>query len=124
MREIIYDIFLNYDKIYSAYFFGSFGTEEYNENSDVDIAIVGDLDLVEMLVLEEQICENIGRKVDLVNMNDLPKYLQLQIMVRNDRIILNNEEKHFEYLDKINNWYKYEYEFWKKSMIERGHSFD
>lgn len=124
MREKIYNILCINEKIYSAYFFGSFETDEFNEDSDIDIAIVGELDLLEQLTLEQELEEKTLREVDLVDMNELPKYLQLQILVRNDRIVLNNEVKHFDYLDTMDMWYRNDFEFWKKSMIERGHTFD
>lgn len=124
MREEIYNILSINEKVYSAYFFGSFETGEFNDDSDIDIAIVGELDLLERLTLEQELEEKTLREVDVVDMNELPKYLQLQILVRNDRIVLNNEVKHFDYLDTMDMWYRNDFEFWKKSMIERGHTFD
>lgn len=124
MKELIEDILKNKNKIYAAFIFGSFGTDEFTSESDIDIAVIGDLDLMDMLTIEKELRDSLSREIDLVDMRELPQYLQLQITVRNEKVNLNNEEKYFEYLDTLNLWYKNEYPFWKKSMIERGHSFD
>lgn len=124
MRKQIQNILNEIDGIYAGFIFGSYGTEEFREDSDIDIAIVGELDLIDKLRLEGVLTKELKREVDLVLIDELPQYLQLQILVRNDNILIKDEERYFDYLDKINNWYKFEFDFWKKSMIERGHSFD
>lgn len=124
VRDEIRNILNEVDKVYAGFIFGSYGSDEFTDKSDIDIAIVGELELVDKLKLENTLTKELKREVDLVVIDELPQYLQLQILVRNDNILIKDEEKYFEYLDKINRWYKFEFDFWKKSMIERGHFFD
>lgn len=124
VRDKIGNILNEVDEVYAAFIFGSYGSDEFTDESDIDIAIVGKLELLDKLKLEGILTKELKREVDLVMIDELPQYLQLQILVRNDNILIKDEEKYFEYLDNINRWYKFEFDFWKKSMIERGHSFD
>lgn len=124
VRDKIKSILNEVNGIYAGFIFGSYGSDEFTAESDIDIAIVGELDLMDKLRLENELVKELKREVDLVLIDELPQYLQLQILVRNDNILIKDEERYFDYLDKINNWYKFEFDFWKKSMIERGHSFD
>ena len=84
--KVIHDIFTR-DDIDACYIFGSFLTSRFTEQSDIDIAIVGNIELEDRLYIEGILEEKLNRSIDLVNIEELPKNIQLQIVSRNKKII-------------------------------------
>lgn len=117
--KIIYDI-LNTEKVDACYIFGSFLTNRFDKNSDIDIAILGNISLENILDYERKLEEKIGIDIDLVNIEDLPRYIQLQAVCKNKRLIFKENNNTFRYLDELNKWYKEEYPFWLKLQKEQG----
>lgn len=115
----IHDTLSNYD-IDACYIFGSFLTKRFDEESDVDIAILGNVKLEDVLNIEGILEEAIERKIDLVNIEDLPYHIQLQIVCKNKKLIFKENENTFRYLYEIDKWYKEEYPFWLKLQREQG----
>lgn len=79
---------LDIDSIYVCYLFGSFGTEDFNEFSDIDIAVITDLNFCQLGVLEEELKERLDMDVDLVDANKLDGIFKLQIAYRSDILFL------------------------------------
>ena len=118
--EVIKNI-LNRNDIDACYLFGSFLTNRFCDESDIDIAIIGDIELEERLYLEGLLEHKLNRSIDLVRLIDLPYYIQLQVVSRNRRLIFKDNENTYNYLEELDKWYKEEYPFWIKMQREIGY---
>ena len=118
--KVIHDIFTR-DDIDACYIFGSFLTSRFTEQSDIDIAIVGNIELEDRLYIEGILEEKLNRSIDLVNIEELPKNIQLQIVSRNKKIIFKENENTDRYLYELDTWYKEHYPFWLKLQREMGY---
>lgn len=104
---------LDVDGIYVCYLFGSFGTEDFNEFSDIDIAVITDLNFCQLGNLSNDLSEKLGRDVDLVDANKLSGIFKLQIAYRSDIVFCKDEDKLDKFLDDTDYWYKTDYRLWK-----------
>lgn len=122
VKKLIVDILKNYDFIVAPFIFGSFGTENFMEDSDIDIAILvnKDINYMKVLEIEEILEETLNIKVDLNLLKNLPEHIQLDVIIRNECLYVTDEECLDNYLDELNYWYKTEFPFWRKLMAERG----
>lgn len=118
--KIIHDTFTR-DDIDACYIFGSFLTNRFTEDSDIDIAIVGNIELEDRLYIEGILEYKINRSIDLVNIEELPKNIQLQIVSRNKRVVFKDNENTNRYLYELDKWYKEDYPFWLKMQRESGY---
>ena len=118
--KVIHDIFTR-DDIDACYILGSFLTSRFTEQSDIDIAIVGNIELEDRLYIEGILEEKLNRSIDLVNIEELPKNIQLQIVSRNKKIIFKENENTDRYLYELDTWYKEDYPFWLKLQREMGY---
>ena len=118
--KVIHDIFTR-DDIDACYIFVSFLTSRFTEQSDIDIAIVGNIELEDRLYIEGILEEKLNRSIDLVNIEELPKNIQLQIVSRNKKIIFKENENTDRYLYELDTWYKEDYPFWLKLQREMGY---
>ena len=105
----------------ACYIFGSFLTSRFTEQSDIDIAVVGNIELEDRLYIEGILEEKLNKSIDLVNIEELPKNIQLQIVSRNKKIIFKENENTNRYLYELDTWYKEEYPFWLKLQREMGY---
>lgn len=122
-EEIIKKIhaILNRIDIDACYIFGSFLTKRFTDESDIDIAILGTIKLEDMLYLERILQETLNRQIDLVKLEDLQMFIQLQVISRNKKIIFKDNYNTQKYLFELDKWYKYEYPFWLKLQKELGY---
>lgn len=118
--KIIHDTFIR-DDIDACYIFGSFLTSRFTDDSDIDIAIVGNIELEDRLYIESILEDKINRSIDLVNIEELPKNIQLQIVSRNKRVVFKENENTNRYLYELDKWYKEDYPFWLKMQRENGY---
>lgn len=65
-------------------------------------------------LLESILEDKINRSIDLVNIEELPKNIQLQILSRNKRVVFKENENINRYLYELDKWYKEDYPFWLK----------
>jgi predicted nucleotidyltransferase len=83
IQEKVTPIFLKYPVIYAGVF-GSFARGEENKESDVDIMIRLEPDksfsLFDLVGLQLELAENIGREVDLVTEKGIDKYIRKYII--------------------------------------------
>lgn len=120
ITKVIHETFTR-DDIDACYIFGSFLTNRFTEESDIDIAILGSIELEDRLYIEGILEEKLGRVIDLVNIEELPRNIQLQIVSRNKKVIFKDNENTDRYLYELNKWYKEEYPFWVKMQREIGY---
>lgn len=118
--KVIHETFTR-DDIDACYIFGSFLTNRFTEESDIDIAILGSIELEDRLYIEGILEEKLRRAIDLVNIEELPRNIQLQIVSRNKKVIFKDNENTDRYLYELNKWYKEEYPFWVKMQREIGY---
>ena len=105
------DIFLKYN-IDNVIIFGSLSTDKFNEESDIDIAIIGSekisskLDLTLSLELEDFL----GRSIDLIDINDedIENIIKIEAL-NSDMVIMKNEK--YVYYDIL---FKENIEFWNR----------
>lgn len=96
--------------------FGSLTKNEFNEESDVDIAIIGEdkisdsLDLKLTLELEDFL----GRSIDLIDINDEDIENTIKIEALNSDMIIIRDEKYNEVYDYYDNLFKENVEFWSR----------
>lgn len=115
IKEYLY----NREEIAMAYLFGSFDTEDFTSRSDIDIAILGtrELSYEECLKLNSELEDLIGIPIDLNNIEALPEYIKVQIIIGERQLFSKDDKLEDTFLCKLNHWIKTEYPFWKKLMI-------
>ena len=82
--KVIHNVFTRND-INACYIFGSFLTSRFTQQSDIDIATVGNIALEDRLYIEGMLEEKLNRSIDLVNIEELPRNIQLQIVSKNKK---------------------------------------
>ncbi|MCB2297888.1 type VII toxin-antitoxin system MntA family adenylyltransferase antitoxin [Clostridium tagluense] len=114
IKEYLY----NKDNIASTYIFGSFGTEDFTNKSDIDIAILTNKDITysECLIINSELEDIIGIPIDLNNIRSLPEYIQVQVIMENRQLFSKDDILEEKYLNVLNHWIKTELPFWKKLM--------
>lgn len=117
----IKDYLYNRDDIAIAYLFGSFDTEDFNSSSDIDIAILPmkEISYSECLRMNSELEDLIEFPIDLNNIESLPEYIQIQILMRNKQLFCKDDLLEQKFLDKVNFWIKTEFPFWKKLMLNK-----
>lgn len=121
--SIIEDVLSKDEKIYLCYIFGSFGSDDFNDDSDIDIAIYTDLSYNSILEYMVELEDRIGRNIDLVNIEKVYPAIQLQIMLRSEIVFINDEKKYWEWYDKFSDMYNNDIQLWKKGCILDGIDF-
>lgn len=117
----IKDYLYNRDDIAIAYLFGSFDTEDFNSSSDIDIAILPmkEISYSECLRMNSELEDLIEFPIDLNNIEVLPEYIQIQILMRNKQLFCKDDLLEQKFLDKVNFWIKTEFSLWKKLMLDK-----
>lgn len=97
----------------AAFLFGSYGTEEFNDLSDIDVAVLTDLGYCEIQDYQDKLEESLGISVDLVNAEQLPMIFQLQIAHRSCILFCNDDLRLDNFYDRAEFYYKTDYRLWK-----------
>ena len=110
----------NNENIISAYIFGSFGTEDFNNRSDIDIAILTNKKNTysECLIINSNLEDIIGIPIYLNDINSLPEYIQVQVIMGNRQLFSKDDDLEEKYMNKLNYWIKTEFPFWRKVMTD------
>lgn len=109
------DIFLE-NNITNVIVFGSLLTKDFNEESDIDIAIISEnkisssLDLSLTLELEDFL----GRSIDLIDINDEEISNVIKIEAFNSNMVIIKDEKYDEQYDFYDRLFKENIEFWDR----------
>ena len=77
-KDMIKEIlnYFNDKEVRIIYLFGSAARGELRENSDIDIAIIGEYDSLETYNMQMELSEILDRDVDLINFNKVNKNFQ------------------------------------------------
>ena len=89
--------FLNKYNISSMLTFGSFNNNNFSEESDIDIAIIGKhkIDLDEILEIELFLAKLLNKEIDVIDLKSESLYIFLKINVLNDgKIIYSNDDNY------------------------------
>lgn len=119
IKKIILNI-LPKDVTEAIYIFGSYGTEFFDEeNSDIDIAwfVNKNISYEELSSYEFELCEELGKEVDLVIPQKDNIYFLKEVLSREPLII--NSDEFVEWLDRFNDWVLDEYNFIRNVIDER-----
>ena len=94
--------FLNKDNISTMLTFGSFNNENFSEESDIDIAIIGKhkIDLEEILEIELFLGRLLKREIDVIDLKSRSLNLFLKINVLNDGIVIYSNDDNYN-LEKL-----------------------
>ena len=80
-------------KIDFAFLFGSYVGKNFREDSDIDIAIYGDLTPLEYLELLSELEEKLNRPVDLINLKKVDLNFAFEICVTGKIFYITNKTK-------------------------------
>lgn len=91
-------IFENYN-ITTIILFGSIVTENFTDDSDVDIAILSSrkLSINESLLLEEMIEKKLSREIDIIDLKDSNTELSIRVTIFDEGEIIYNSDKLEDY---------------------------
>ena len=94
--------FLNKDNISTMLTFGSFNNDNFSEESDIDIAIIGKhkIDLEEILEIELFLGRLLKREIDVIDLKSRSLNLFLKINVLNDGIVIYSNDDNYN-LEKL-----------------------
>jgi predicted nucleotidyltransferase len=86
--------FLNKDNISTMLTFGSFNNDNFSEQSDIDIALIGKhkIDLEEILEIELFLGRLLKREIDVIDLKSRSLNLFLKINVLNDGIVIYSND--------------------------------
>ncbi|WP_061994187.1 nucleotidyltransferase domain-containing protein [Clostridium sp. ATCC 25772] len=107
------DIFLN-NNITNVIIFGSLASGEFNEESDVDIAVISHkkIDFNTELKITLEIEEMLGRSIDFIDINDenINNAIKIEALKSKEVVINDNLlEETLEFYDRL---YRENEEFW------------
>lgn len=108
--------YLNKINVKSAIVFGSIITEEFNDESDVDIAILGDspIDMKTILKLELFLEDLLGRSIDVIDLKsaNLDLFIKIDALNTGVSIYTSDEGKYLEIFKESVDWYYKENEYY------------
>lgn len=70
----------------------------------------------ECIKINSELEDIIEIPIDLNNINSLPEYIQVQVIMENRQLFSKDDNLEEKYLDKLNHWIKTELPFWRKLM--------
>lgn len=107
------DIFIK-NNIFNVLIFGSLYTEEFNEESDVDIAVIAQnkIPFKTEINITLELEKLLGRDVDFIDINDENINNIIKIEALNSKKIIINDELLNNAIEKYDRLYKENREFW------------
>ncbi|MCB2289155.1 nucleotidyltransferase domain-containing protein [Clostridium sp. CS001] len=107
------NIFLS-NKISNVIIFGSFTNDDFNSESDIDIAIIGEdkISFSKELELTQVLEGKLQRNVDLIDINDENVSNVIKIAALNSKFIIIRDKLLDEATDFYDRLYKENEEFW------------
>lgn len=113
--EQLQQFFSRNKNIVGVYIFGSYNTEYYNDNSDIDFGIVFDekVELFNELEVADAMSEILGTdNIDVVNLKKTPVTFQHKAVSTGKLIYESDYKKMSDYLENIIKFYcDYQYNF-------------
>lgn len=94
LKKICTDIAIKYN-LYSIGLFGSRSRGDFDENSDYDIFIIGDINLDNELLLEYELEKLLDNDVDIIKITDETDKIFLKNLL-NEAVVFYNRDNKFE----------------------------
>ncbi|UUV18838.1 nucleotidyltransferase domain-containing protein [Fusobacteria bacterium ZRK30] len=92
-KKIMKYFSLKEENIEGVYVFGSVSRGEMREESDIDIAVIGDFNFDDRLNFICDLEKELGRKIDLIDFNRSNLNFQAEIITNGELIYCLNDEK-------------------------------
>ena len=107
------NIFLN-KNIQNVIIFGSLSNDNFNEESDIDIAVIPDSELTfnDEIDIESQLEDLLGREIDIININSDNVNVLIKFEALNSKLIVMKNDTLNTTIDYYENYYKENEEFW------------
>ena len=107
------NIFLN-KNIQNVIIFGSLSNDNFNEESDIDIAVIPDSEFTfnDEIDIESQLEDLLGREIDIININSDNVNVLIKFEALNSKLILMKNDTLNTTIDYYENYYKENEEFW------------
>lgn len=108
LADILNMTFKDYDHIVCVILFGSYNTEYYNQNSDLDFAVVydGHVDIQYELDLEIRMSEVLGTDdIDVINLNKKALPFKHEVLSTGRIIYENDYERTSDFLEEVFRYY-------------------
>ncbi len=125
MENIIIETIIKYANIDLIYIFGSYLTENYNSESDIDIAVLASEKIEKELFFQMklELMKNTGREIDLIDLWDSGNSLNKEIIFKGKNIYRKNDIIKYEFELKkaaIANQYSEDIAIYIERIKERG----
>lgn len=107
------NIFLN-KNIQNVIIFGSLSNDNFNEESDIDIAVIPDseFNFNDEIDIESQLEDLLGREIDIININSDNVNVLIKFEALNSKLIVMKNDTLNTTIDYYENYYKENEEFW------------
>lgn len=107
------NIFRN-KNIQNVIIFGSLSNDNFNEESDIDIAVIPDSEFTfdDEIDIESQLEDLLGREIDIININSDSVNVLIKFEALNSKLIVMKNDTLNTTIDYYENYYKENEEFW------------
>ena len=107
------NIFRN-KNIQNVIIFGSLSNDNFNEESDIDIAVIPDSEFTfdDEIDIESQLEDLLGREIDIININSDKVNVLIKFEALNSKLIVMKNDTLNTTIDYYENYYKENEEFW------------
>lgn len=125
-KEKLIDFISKKEEVLGLYLFGSYADETYNENSDIDLAVVYDTKYdisnhVSDMIDIEKIFDN--TRVDYINLDEVSLFFRFSILKNGVLLYTKNSDKLYEYVYKNQDLYidmKYSRDVYKNYLLNNS----
>ena len=102
MENIIIETIIKYANIDLIYIFGSYLTENYNSESDIDIAVLASEKIEKEMFFQMklELMKNTGREIDLIDLWESGNSLNKEIIFKGKNIYKKNDMTKYEFVLK------------------------
>ena len=104
------------NNIENVIIFGSLTKDDFNEESDIDIAIIGEIKISDSvdLNLTLELEDFLGRSIDLIDINDEEIENIIKIEALNSDMVIIKDKRYEETYNYYDNLFRENIEFWNR----------
>lgn len=99
MEKIIIEIIQKYITPKLIYIFGSYNTEYFNKESDIDIAVLSENKITEenMWKIKLDLINETGKEIDFIDLNSAGIILKKEVVYKGKAIFFEDEKTKYEF---------------------------